>query len=94
MTTETSARNDLREVARNMRTSELIDVLTNLHAAENVVDADRAERRYLLAALDHSATVDDFKRNDLANRRLSDLVGMLRDAARDEIDRRLPRETT
>lgn len=92
MTTELSTRNDLREVVRNMRTSELIDVIANVYAAENVVDADRAERRHLVSFASIGADREDHRLSHQAHQRLGKLVKMLRDAARDEIDRRLPRE--
>lgn len=93
MTTETSTRNDLREVVRNMRTSELIDVITNVYAAEDVVDPDRVHRGLLTTPADRASTAADYQRSDRAQKRLGELVRALRDAARDEIDRRIPRES-
>lgn len=79
----------MMEMTRTALTSDLVVVLFDLEAAEDVVDPGCDLRRRLRAVADQGPR--DFADEARATNELVRLVRELRQAARDEIDRRCPR---
>lgn len=77
------------ELTRAALTSDLVVMLFDLEAAEDAVDPGRDLRRRIRPFADQGPR--DFADETRATNELIRLVRELRQAARDEIDRRIPR---